>query len=253
MDTSLSSQVEAWLITVGVGLLFLAIVLWKTNEGPAALRGRLRRVFFRKKIEGTSDWRESLSSLADPTLTLRKLSCSDQLAMIERLIQEKPPFMAVLLDAVLSVAIATNGDTRRKALRFLDSSSMSLVGRVSLAQRILESKIDAEAKVVALKALCTIVDSASDRPHAALVDSIAYIVARRLTDNSPEVQGLAVDTLEGILRDRLSAMDAALARRLSVTRGDALQSLIRFIDRNSSLMPQASSRARLYDSSTGRH
>jgi hypothetical protein len=245
MDTAF--DLWAWLLAVATGFILLMITAWRRSNDRPGIFGLLRRLLHRRHLQSGFELRDPLASASDLRSTMRSLPYWAQLEMAEHLILEGPPCAAIALDAVSHIAQATKGDLRRNALSFLTSRSIPFVARLSLADRLLESTTDDKTKIAALEALCAMA-SEPDVHRAGLFDSLTYTVADRITDSSPDVQAFAADSLEGALREGLPAMDDVLAKRLSTTRGEPLQSLIRFIDRNGSLVPQASQRARLFDS-----
>lgn len=236
----------AWLMAVTLGLIFLMVTVSRgTNDRPKIF-GRLKRLLSRQPSESSEGLRETFSSSSDLRATMRGLPDWAQLEMAEHLILEGPPFAAVALDGIVRIAQTRRGEPKSRALSFLTLTSIPCVARVNLAQRLLVLAIDDDTKMTALKALCAMA-SEPEVFKTGLIDSLSYTVAERITDGSPKVQAFAVNVLENTLKECISSMDRSLAKRLSTTRGDALNSLIRFIDRNSSLVPEASKRAHLFD------
>lgn len=244
MDSSL--DMWALLMAISVGITFLMIAAMRGNESRPNIFGRLMTLISRRQTWQGERLRETFSSSSDLRATMKSLPDWAKLEMAEHLILEGPPFAAIAIDEIARIAQTKRGEPQDRALSFLTSKSIPPVARVNLAQRLLVSTIDDGTKISALRALCALA-SEPEVFKTGLIDSLSYTVAERITDESPQVQAFAVEALETQLKECIASMDTSLAKRLSTTRGNALNSLIRFIDRNSALVPEASKRAHLYD------
>ncbi len=243
MDNSFYYDFIAWLMTVTSGFILLSIMTWRGGDVRSHFWGRVQSLL--TGARNIPELRKRISSASDLRSTMATLPYGAQLEMAEHLINEGPPYAAIALDAVYDIARSSSEDGRGKALGFLNSRSIPCVARVSLAQRLLASKTDDFAKVVALEALCEIV--ADDNVYrSGLIDSIVFIAAEGITDQSPRVREVAVASLEVALRNDMSAIDESLARRLCRSEGESRAELLRFIERNQSLVPSASLTASMY-------
>lgn len=234
-------------VVMCLGLVVIWIGPWFARE-----RGVRRWTRFIGWLRPPGRWssfdRETaFSTVSDFEGVVRSLPSAVQLEMAEHLIEEKE-FARASLEVVQRFALGANESLRWRSMKLLESEGISLVTRVSLAERVLRASSDARLKIYVVDNLVKILESEPAERHLTVPDAIAIAIAARLGDGLESVRLVAAEKFYegGALYQLLPIVDRHIAHSLCNTKGEAQRAVARFISAHDSRLPWASAKARCY-------